>query len=150
MPNHLARMCLTKAPGNQQQRKGPNKQPKQPIDQVKTEGDEDPPSSSDEDEFLFMLGDGQGNQKVPETIVNVNGVPVRMTIDTGASTSIVDDASFAKVTQNQPIELRPTSTRIFSYGPQSQLYQCMASLRRLLPMQHCRGVGHASAYHQGY
>ena len=44
-----------------------------------------------------------------------------MTIDTGTSINIVDEATYALIAQQTPIELQHTSTRIFVYGSKTQL-----------------------------
>ena len=59
--------------------------------------------------------------KVPKTDVEINGVKMRMMIDTGASTDIVDEAAFRKMSQTQPIKLAEDTCRIFVYGLQSRL-----------------------------
>ena len=55
---------------------------------------------------------------MPKITVTVNGIPISMIVDTGASTNIMDESTFAKL---QSIELQSTSSRIFAYGSESQL-----------------------------
>ena len=75
-------------------------------------------SESSDEEYICMLGLKDGDGKVPKITVIVNGIPISMMVDTGASTIIMDEATFAKL---QSIELQSTSSRIFAYGSKSQL-----------------------------
>lgn len=58
---------------------------------------------------------------MPETTVNVKGVSIKMTIDTGASTNILDEGAFAKITQSEQTEVQQSSAQLFAYGSRSQL-----------------------------
>ena len=118
-PNHFARMCKSTKRGTQPSQRNGYSKPRSQVNQITAEAQRC--SSSDDDEYLFTVGQDGVNQKVPEITVSVCGVPVRMTIDTGASTNIVDEVTFAKVTEMAPVELKPPSARIFAYGSQSQL-----------------------------
>ena len=42
---------------------------------------------------------------MPETTVEINGVGMKMMIDTGESTDIMDKIAFQKIKQTQPIKL---------------------------------------------
>lgn len=77
--------------------------------------------TSSDDEYIFTLGQEPAKTRVPEINVEINGVVMRMMIDTGASTDIMDEAAFQKITQTQPIQLTEDRCRIFAYGSQSQL-----------------------------
>jgi len=57
--------------------------------------------------------------KVPETNVEINGVRIKMMIDTGASTDILDEAAFQKMNHTQPIKITEDTCRTFAYGLQS-------------------------------
>ena len=76
---------------------------------------------SSEEEYIFMLTQASGKLKTPETIVEISGVSTKVMIDTGASTDILDESAFRKITESVKIELRESSTRIFAYGSTSQL-----------------------------
>ena len=79
-------------------------------------------TDSSDDEYLFTLGNTASNAKTLVIPVSVNNVSVRMMIDTGASTDIIDECSFSDIQQNGEIELLPSTKRIFAYGSDSQLH----------------------------
>ena len=57
--------------------------------------------------------------QVPEINTKINGIQMKMLIDTGASTDIIDEA-FQKISRTQPVRLEDTCC-IFAYGSQSRL-----------------------------
>jgi len=124
-PNHFAKMCLTgrkTAPAHGQRgpkRTAPNRRSQ--LNQVSTAPKQQEEESSSDDEYIFTLGREPGKMKVPETNVEINGVKMKMMIDTGASTDILDEAAFQKMNQTQPIKLTEDTCRMFAYGSQSQL-----------------------------
>ena len=61
--------------------------------------------SSSDDEYIFTLGHEPDKTRVPETNVEINGVEMKMMIDTGTSTDIMDEAAFQKIKQTQLIKL---------------------------------------------
>ena len=63
------------------------------------------------------------NLITPLVNIKVNGVLIKMIIDTGASTDILDEDSFTKINQSQTIELQPPMKYISLPidGSQSQL-----------------------------
>ena len=93
--NHFARMCLsTKAQKSQQttpQQGGHQSHIRQLTVQSESTSD------SSEEEFLFTLEQDGGNTTVPQINVMVNGNPIKMTVDTGASTNIIDEITFGKL-----------------------------------------------------
>ena len=91
------------------------------IRQVTTVIDEGSSSNESEDEYVFTLGPNQNKTRVPETSVEVNGVHVNVLIDTGASTDILDEATFSTINKAQQTKLQPDSCKIFSYGANSRL-----------------------------
>ena len=123
-PNHFARMCMSRTTSDIRCSSRQEQHQRQ-IHQVNTELTEPATrsqcDSSEDDEFLFALDQNISNLKAPRIILTVNGVLVSMTIDTGASINIVDEATYAFIAQQTPIELQPTSTRIFAYGSKTQL-----------------------------
>ena len=60
-------------------------------------------------------------RRVPETHVEIKGVTVKMMIDTGASTDIIDEEAFQTICQSQATQLEEDTCRIFAYGSQSRL-----------------------------
>ena len=54
---------------------------------------------------MFILGQESSKTRVPETTVEINGVGMKMMIDTGESTDIMDKRAFQKIKQTQPIKL---------------------------------------------
>ena len=51
---------------------------------------------------------------MPSTKVKINNVHVRMIIDTGASTNIIDDNTFALINKRNPTLLKRTRTKLFA------------------------------------
>ena len=118
-PNHFAQMCLTGKvwPTSRDAKQPPQQKNRSPqVRQVRVQPDRI--SESSDEEYLFTLGLKDGDGKVPKITVTVNGIPISMMVDTGASTNIMDEATFSKL---QSIELQSTSSRIFAYGSESQL-----------------------------
>lgn len=117
-PNHFAKMCLSKRAREVKPTASQGGRRSQ-VHQVRVQPEIQPTSSneSSDDEYLFTLG-RDGDKKVPKITVTVNGVPIDMMIDTGASTNIMDEAAFVKL---EPMELQPTTSQIFSYGSDSRL-----------------------------
>ena len=54
-------------------------------------------------------------------IVKINGVPIKITIDTGASINIIDESALMTINKRKQVTLRKSSTRICAYGSQSCL-----------------------------
>ena len=59
--------------------------------------------------------------KVPIMNVEVNDVTVKMMIDTGASTDIIDEPTYQLIKQATPLTVEPDSFQILAYGSKSQL-----------------------------
>ena len=78
----------------------------------------DKTDSSSDDEYVYTLGP---KTRVPETNVEINGVTVKMMIDTGASTDIIDEEAFTTICRSQATQLEEDTCRIFAYGSQSRL-----------------------------
>ena len=130
-PNHFAKMCLSSQQtitahaqhSHQQRAQSSTQQPRSQVHYISTANEEKEESSSDESdaEYVFTLGHEPGKAKVPETSIEVNGVSIKVLIDTGASTDILDEAAFDKIEQTQQIELKEHSCPIYGYGSDSQL-----------------------------
>ena len=72
-----------------------------------------------DDEFLFPLA--STSTKTPIVKVKINDQPVKMLLDTGASTNILDKATFDKLSAIKPIALTKSPVKIVAYGSQSPL-----------------------------
>ena len=59
--------------------------------------------------------------KIPKASVTISDVVVEIVIDTGATTDILDEATYHNIHQNEDTELQPTTKRLFAYGSDSQL-----------------------------
>ena len=106
--NHFAKMCR----GNNKTRN------KLQPSRIRKISEKLTPSSSEE-EYVYTLGDNTG--KVPEVMVKINGVPIKVTIDTGASINIIDESALMTINKRKQVTLRNSSTRICAYGSQSCL-----------------------------
>ena len=110
-------MCLTKPtskPNHQQQRSQ-----KANVKQVSAAQEE--LASSSDDEYLYTMNHGSNAPKIPKASVKIGHVVVEMVIDTGATTDILDEATYRNTHQNEDTELQPTTKRLFAYGSDSQL-----------------------------
>ena len=123
-PNHFAKVCfsnLNKTHGrNNRHRRPPQHSSKSHIHQVSSEQCEHISSSSD-DEYLYTLNNNSTDTKTLEVCVKVNGISIKMIVDTGASTDILDENTFSKIKQLKNIKLQTPTKRIFAYGSNSQL-----------------------------
>ena len=81
----------------------------------------DPSSSSSDDEYLYTIEHNVLSAKTPMVPVQVNGVTVRMVVDTGASADILNEATFGQINHSGSIELQPLTKHLFAYGSKSQL-----------------------------
>ena len=118
--NHYAEVCFSFARSGKQGRMFvPQNTSK--VHQVVAVPNSPPQVSSSDEEYLYTLGKQSGKLPVPETTVGVNGVLVKMMVDTGASTDILDEETFSKIAKSTKIELKEASARIFAYGSTSQL-----------------------------
>ena len=146
-PNHFAQMCLTGKvwPTSRDAKQPPQQKNRSPqVRQVRVQPDRT--SESSDEEYLFTLGLKDGDGKVPKITVTVNGIPISMMVDTGASTNIMDEATFSKL---QSIELQSTSSRIFAYGSESQL-SVLGKFKIVLPSKlRRRAINIAHEGHQG-
>ena len=126
--NHFSRVCRTKQDKPQNHGKPGNGKPAQrkftpkPKSHIRQVASQQCPESSDssEDEYLYTLGQ-QTPAKTPTVSVLVNNVPVRMMIDTGASTDIMDESSFDELNKKSVTQMQAPTKRIFAYGADAQL-----------------------------
>ena len=108
-PNHFAKMCFTKSHAPElPQTKATTPYKKKQLSNVRhiqtqMEQSEQIESSSTEsssdEEGIFTIGNGKDKMKVPITNVEVNDVTVKMMIDTGASTDIIDEPTYQRIKQ---------------------------------------------------
>ena len=77
--------------------------------------------SSSEDEYVFstLTVSPMSYQKLPKFKVMINGTPINVMADTGASVNILDEATFAKL-RTKP-KLSRTNEKIFPYGSNKPL-----------------------------
>ena len=80
-----------------------------------------PTCTSSDDEYLFSLENHAPYAKMPVTKVKLFNQNVDMVLDTGASTDIIDKATFEFITRRHPVTLQPASTKLFAYGSQTPL-----------------------------
>ena len=116
--NHFAHVCMSRTvpPAT-------NSGANQSKSQFRVRQVETIESSDSSDEYLYTLGNPAGS-KTPVTSVLINSVPIKMMIDTGASTDIIDEHSFEEIKRHSDVPLQPPTKRIFAYGSESQLAVC--------------------------
>ena len=73
----------------------------------------DNPSSDSETEYLYAIRAQAWHRDAPTFVVTLDGVPIKLTADSGASVNILDEKDFDKLQPNQ--RLSPTTTKIMSY-----------------------------------
>ena len=115
-PNHSTKMSVVP-----QQSSISKPQKHSHVHQVLTAVDASLSSDDSDDEYVFTLIRNQSKAQVPETDVEVNGMQITVMIDTGASTDILDEATFNTVNKDCRIKLQPDSCKIFAYGSNIQL-----------------------------
>ncbi|CAB3983492.1 Transposon Tf2-6 poly [Paramuricea clavata] len=107
--NHFARVCRS--------RKNPPKDSKKDsresvrVAQQQTQK-QSPPNSSD-DEYTFDVS----SSKITNIQIQINGTHIAVTIDSGATTNILDSEAFACIRKrNKHVQLEPTQTNIYAYN----------------------------------
>ncbi|CAB3986536.1 Uncharacterized protein K02A2.6 [Paramuricea clavata] len=107
--NHFARVCRS--------RKNPPKDSKKDsresvrVAQQQTQK-QSPPNSSD-DEYTFAVS----SSKITNIQIQINGTPIAVAIDSGATTNILDSEAFACIRKrNKHVQLEPTQTNIYAYN----------------------------------
>ena len=114
--NHFSSVCRSK--GTTQRSKG---RVNRVTDTASTQETQATPAtnekeSSSDDEYLFTLGNEASNPATPKTSVKINEQNVQMIIDTGASTDIIDKATFDRISVSRKIKLQKSTAQIFAYG----------------------------------
>ena len=131
-PNHLAKMCLSgqrtaPAHGHHKQEHGPKQTApncRPDINYISTAPEEEKEveeSSSSDKKYIFTLWQEPGKTRVPEINVEINGVERKMTIDTDASTNIMDKGAYQKIKPTQLIKLTEVRCWISAYSLRSRL-----------------------------
>ena len=94
-PNHFAKVCFTQTGRREDQPKSRGcpscSSHKSAVRQITHEQ-----QSSSDDEYLYTLDQYPAVPKTPLMSVRVNSVLIKMIVDTGASTDIVDESAFTK------------------------------------------------------
>ena len=76
-------------------------------------------SSETDDEYLFTI---HNTGKHPETTVIINGVPVKVIVDSGASVNVLNHAIVDRIKEkNANFRLTPSSVKIHAYGTEQPL-----------------------------
>ena len=110
--NHFSKVCRAKQfPPKQRPSQGKN------IRQISHASA--PPQSESEDEYLFTLTTKKN--KSPAVEVKINNCPVQMILDTGASTNIVDQATYNKLAAKGKIRLQKSDASLFAYNMDTPL-----------------------------
>ena len=106
--NHFAKFCLSR----QSTTHG--------VQHVTSEVTQPEPSSSEtEDEYLFTIHNATPH---PETTVLINGVPVTVIADSGASVNVLNPSTVDRIkTQNANFRLTPLIVKIRAYGAKQPL-----------------------------
>ena len=73
----------------------------------------DNPSSESETEYLYAIRAQARRRDAPTFVVTLDGTPIKLTADSGASVNILDEKDFVKLQPKQ--RLSPTTTKIMSY-----------------------------------
>eukprot|EP00794_Sanderia_malayensis_P004215 gene4215-4778_t len=78
-------------------------------------------NSSTDDEYLYTVVDKTTkpktiSSKAPQTTVNINNVPVRMIIDSGASTNILDESDYERICKHKKVDMTKSGSKIMAYG----------------------------------
>ena len=76
--------------------------------------------SDEEYEYVYTVNH-QENRKPPICQLQINGKSVEMMIDSGASVNLLDEITFARIKSHDNESLRPTHTKIYSYGSETHL-----------------------------
>ncbi|XP_028408174.1 uncharacterized protein K02A2.6-like [Dendronephthya gigantea] len=116
-PNHFAKVCRGKKNIRNPHGKDNNKELEESVklaqQQHLKEHNVQSPSSSD-DEYTFAVS---SPAKATSTKIQINGTPIEVTIDSGATTNILDSVAFSCIQKrNKHVQLEPTQTKIYAYN----------------------------------
>ena len=76
--------------------------------------------SEDEYEYVYTIN-YQENKKPPMCELQINEKTVEMMIDSGASVNLKDETTFRRINSPRNENLKPTHTKIYSYGCETHL-----------------------------
>ena len=76
--------------------------------------------SEDEYEYVYTIN-YQENKKPPMCELQINEKTVEMMIDSGASVNLLDETTFQIINSSRNENLKPTHTKIYSYGCETPL-----------------------------
>ena len=76
-------------------------------------------SSSSDEEYLYPTN--KDKSKIPTVNGKVSDVEIKMIVDTGTSTDILDEDTFTQFNCNNDVVLQPTTKRLYVYGSTDQL-----------------------------
>ena len=113
---HIAKMCRTKLDSKQQRTLGRKKTEKMSHQSAHLVEQESDSQGSDPEELrLFTIRTVQSN-RTEEIMVRllINGVPVPMELDTGASVSLVSEKTWRKQLQEVPLQHSDTTLRTYT------------------------------------
>ena len=68
-----------------------------------------------------MLGGESAHSKIPKVSIQINETPLDIIVDTGASSDILDETTFASLNKEGDIQLQPPSKHLCAYGSGQQL-----------------------------
>ena len=105
--NHFAKVCRTSKNPSKQNKKDPKESVRFAQQSTKS------PSNSSDDEYTFAVS----SSKVTNVQIQINGTPIEVTIDSGATTNILDSVVFTCIKKrNKHVQLEPTQTNISAYN----------------------------------
>lgn len=111
--NHFAKVCRSKKNFEKSREKDNDKESKESVKLAQQQHNVQSPSSSD-DEYTFAVS---SSTKVTNTKIQINGTPIDVTIDSGATTNILDSVAFSCIQKrNKHVQLEPTQTKIYAYN----------------------------------
>ena len=90
-----------------------------PDNEVEDHTESDSDTTDNENEYLFSTRTAQNNCKLPHAKISVDGFPLDMIIDTGASINVMDEQTFSKL-KPKPA-LRHDETKIITYGSTARI-----------------------------
>ena len=105
--NHFAIVCRSSKNPSKQNKKDPKESVRFAQQSTKS------PSNSSDDEYTFAVS----SSKVTNVQLQINGTPIEVTIDSGATTNILDSVAFTCIKKrNKHVQLEPTQTNIYAYN----------------------------------
>ena len=113
-PNHFANVCRSSAKKPPRTARRPKKN--RTVKPLQHHDNQDSNSDSDES-YLYSVKSEQANNAYVK--VNIDGVPFKTMVDTGASINVIDQKTYLKLCD---VHLKPTQTRAFAYNQSEPVY----------------------------